>query len=79
MLSRDQRIEHISQWMGHLTIQRTWQSYKDRRFVHYHLPVSEMNLLKKEDKPIWKNPAEFPPLPSWEKEGIVTITNRTPF
>jgi len=37
MLSRNQQFEHISQWMGHSTIQRTWHSYKDRRCVHYRI------------------------------------------
>lgn len=35
MMSRNQSFDHISQWMGHSTIQRTWASYKDRRQVHY--------------------------------------------
>jgi integrase len=34
MLSRGQSLENISVWMGHSSIQRTWQSYKDRRRFH---------------------------------------------
>jgi hypothetical protein len=34
MLSRNQIFENISIWMGHSTLQRTWQSYKNRRKFH---------------------------------------------
>jgi integrase len=35
MLARGQRLEDISQWMGHSSIERTWRNYKDPRIVHY--------------------------------------------
>jgi integrase len=35
MLSINQRLENISQWMGHSTIDRTWKHYKCRTMVHY--------------------------------------------
>jgi hypothetical protein len=35
MLSKNQMIENISQWMGHSTIDRAWKHYKSRRIVHY--------------------------------------------
>lgn len=31
MLDRGQKLEDISVWMGHTTIERTWKSYKDRQ------------------------------------------------
>ena len=36
MLSRNQSLENIAQWMGHATIERTWRNYKNRRICHYH-------------------------------------------
>jgi hypothetical protein len=35
MMSNDQPLEYISQWMGHTTIDRTIRSYKDKNKVHY--------------------------------------------
>ena len=35
MLSYQQRLENISQWMGHSSIERTWKSYKSRRVAHF--------------------------------------------
>lgn len=35
MLAHEQNFIHISQWMGHSSIDRTWRSYKSRRIVHY--------------------------------------------
>lgn len=35
MLGRGQRLEDISQWLGHTTIERTWKSYKNKTMVHY--------------------------------------------
>lgn len=35
MLSKGQNFVHISQWMGHSNIQRTWRNYKSRCLVHY--------------------------------------------
>jgi integrase len=35
MLAHEQRMDHISQWMGHSTLQRTWTHYKNRLRVHY--------------------------------------------
>lgn len=35
MLSFEQSMDHISQWMGHSNIQRTWTNYKNRLRVHY--------------------------------------------
>jgi len=37
MLSHQQRLENISQWMGHSTIERTWKNYKSRCITHYNL------------------------------------------
>lgn len=34
MLSKGQSLENISVWMGHSTIQRTWNNYKNRRKFH---------------------------------------------
>ena len=34
MLSKNQTFENISIWMGHSSLQRTWQSYKQRRKFH---------------------------------------------
>ena len=34
MLSKGNTLENISIWMGHSTINRTWQSYKNRRKYH---------------------------------------------
>ena len=34
MLSKKQAFENISVWMGHSTLQRTWESYKNRRRFH---------------------------------------------
>lgn len=34
MLSKGHSIENISVWMGHSTIQRTWQDYKQRKIFH---------------------------------------------
>jgi hypothetical protein len=34
MLSLEQKIENISVWMGHSTIDRTWRSYKDKKRFH---------------------------------------------
>ena len=36
MLSRNQYLENIAQWMGHASIERTWRNYKNRRICHYH-------------------------------------------
>jgi hypothetical protein len=41
MLARQQDFIHISQWMGHSSIERTWRSYKSRRIVHYSVPEDE--------------------------------------
>ena len=38
MLGHEQRLENISQWMGHSSIERTWRSYKSRCVTHYSLP-----------------------------------------
>lgn len=38
MLSRGQRFEDISQWMGHESLDRTWTDYKNRRVVHFIKP-----------------------------------------
>lgn len=35
MLSKGRALEDISQWMGHLTIDRTWRSYKNRKIVNF--------------------------------------------
>lgn len=35
MLGQQQDFIHISQWMGHSTIERTWRSYKSRKITHY--------------------------------------------
>ena len=35
MISRNQRLEDISHWLGHRSIERTWKNYKDYRIVHY--------------------------------------------
>ena len=35
MLSKRQKFVHISQWMGHSSIERTWKTYKSRRLTHY--------------------------------------------
>ena len=35
MLSHQQHLENISQWMGHSTIERTWRNYKSRCITHY--------------------------------------------
>lgn len=34
MLSKDQLTENISIWMGHSSLQRTWENYKNRRRFH---------------------------------------------
>jgi hypothetical protein len=34
MLSKNQSLENICVWMGHSTLQRTWTSYKSRRYFH---------------------------------------------
>lgn len=40
MLGRQQPLEFIAQWMGHSSIERTWQSYKDRWRFHYFAPTT---------------------------------------
>lgn len=35
MLSYQQRLENISQWMGHSSIERTWKNYKSRCIAHF--------------------------------------------
>ena len=35
MLSKGQRLEDISQWLGHRSIERTWRNYKDYRIFHF--------------------------------------------
>lgn len=35
MMSKGQRLDHISQWLGHTTINTTLKSYKDKRQVHW--------------------------------------------
>ena len=35
MMAREQKLENISQWMGHSSIERTWISYKSKLMVHY--------------------------------------------
>jgi integrase len=37
MLANDQDFVHISQWMGHSSIERTWKNYKSKRVTHYNL------------------------------------------
>ncbi len=37
MLSNHQDFIHISQWMGHSSIERTWRNYKSRTIVHHNL------------------------------------------
>lgn len=41
MLSRDQDFVHISQWMGHSSIERTWRNYKSRLLTHYRPPAEK--------------------------------------
>ena len=36
MLAHHQDFIHISQWMGHSSIERTWKNYKSRRVTHYN-------------------------------------------
>lgn len=36
MLSLEQDLEDISQWMGHASIDRTWKHYKNKRRVHFN-------------------------------------------
>jgi integrase len=38
MLGHQQRLENISQWMGHSSIDRTLRNYKSRTITHYDLP-----------------------------------------
>lgn len=40
MLSHQQNLFHISQWMGHSSIERTWKNYKSRCIAH-HLPTKK--------------------------------------
>lgn len=35
MLNRGYRLEEVSAWMGHTSIERTWRSYRDRLHVRY--------------------------------------------
>lgn len=35
MLEHGQKLEDIAQWLGHSSIEMTWQHYKDRSRVHY--------------------------------------------
>lgn len=35
MLAYQQDFIHISQWMGHSSIERTWRNYKSRQIVHF--------------------------------------------
>ncbi len=35
MLAHQQDFIHISQWMGHSSIERTWRTYKSKQIVHY--------------------------------------------
>lgn len=35
MMDRGQKLEDISQWLGHTTIEMTWKKYKDRTKVHF--------------------------------------------
>lgn len=35
MLSKGQKLEDISTWMGHTSIERTWKSYKNRQSVSF--------------------------------------------
>lgn len=37
MLSNNQDFVHITQWMGHSSIERTWKNYKSKRVTHYNL------------------------------------------
>lgn len=49
MLSLGHSLENISVWMGHTTINRTWESYKNRRKYHIHywvLYLKNYNILK---------------------------------
>jgi hypothetical protein len=38
MLSLKQDFIHISQWMGHSSIERTWKNYKSRCITHWNTP-----------------------------------------
>lgn len=38
MLAQQQEFVHISQWMGHSSIERTWRNYKSRLIVHHSPP-----------------------------------------
>jgi hypothetical protein len=35
MLTYQQDFIHISQWMGHSSIERTWRNYKSKKIVHF--------------------------------------------
>lgn len=35
MLSLDQKLEDISMWLGHLSIERTWKNYKDKKKINF--------------------------------------------
>lgn len=35
MLGRGQKLENISVWLGHMSIERTWRNYKDRQRVAF--------------------------------------------
>lgn len=41
MLGLGQRLEDISQWMGHTTLDRTWSDYKRRDKVHFTKPSAK--------------------------------------
>ena len=38
MLGKNQDLVHVSQWMGHSSIDRTWRTYKSRRIAHHSRP-----------------------------------------
>jgi hypothetical protein len=38
MLARGERLEDVTQWLGHQSINRTWKDYKDKQRVHSTMP-----------------------------------------
>ena len=47
MLSRDQKLEDISMWLGHKDISTTWAHYKDKNEINYtQTPETHLKLVK---------------------------------
>lgn len=46
MLEKNQKVEDISIWLGHSSIETTWKHYKDKKSIHFTMTPEVKKMLK---------------------------------